>query len=278
MTGQPEFLLVDETLPALVARTGLPAYDFDFRTFFPCRPARACPAGAAAVARVGAFENYEQWHAEKSAEGVSLLHTPEEHLRCSQLPHWYPLISDLTPRSRWYADAPGAEDVEREFGWPVFVKGGRQTSRHRRSLSIVRTAGEYRAAVAAYRADPILRWQTMVVREFVPLRPVEDGGGDRIPASFEFRTFWWRGRCVGAGRYWWDGRRYDWAAGERREAMALAGEAARRLNVGFLVVDVAMTALGRWVVIECNDGQESGYAGVAPLALWANVLAAEAGR
>jgi len=44
--------------------------------------------------------------------------------------------------------------------------------------------------------------------------------------------------------------------------------------VPFLVVDVAITAKGRWIVIECNDAQESGYAGVSPLALWTSILGA----
>jgi len=42
--------------------------------------------------------------------------------------------------------------------------------------------------------------------------------------------------------------------------------------VPFLVVDVAQTEAGRWVVIECNDGQESGYAGVSPFGLWQKIV------
>jgi hypothetical protein len=38
-----------------------------------------------------------------------------------------------------------------------------------------------------------------------------------------------------------------------------------------------MTADGNWIVIECNDGQESGYAGVLPLAMWAKMIAIEGG-
>jgi hypothetical protein len=55
----------------------------------------------------------------------------------------------------------------------------------------------------------------------------------------------------------------------------VAGEAARRLAIVFLVVDVAQAADGRWIVIECNDGQESGYAGISPLGIWQNVLGIE---
>jgi hypothetical protein len=64
---------------------------------------------------------------------------------------------------------------------------------------------------------------------------------------------------------------------EREEdaALAVAREAAWRLRVPFLVVDVAQTVEGRWLVIECNDGQESGYAAVPPSELWQQIFAIE---
>jgi len=65
---------------------------------------------------------------------------------------------------------------------------------------------------------------------------------------------------------------------EQREALALGREVARRVDVPFLVVDVAQEVSGRWIVIECNDGQESGFAGVSPFALWRNILEQEAAR
>jgi len=49
-------------------------------------------------------------------------------------------------------------------------------------------------------------------------------------------------------------------------------------DVLVLVVDVAQSIDGRWIVIECNDGQESGYAGVSPIGLWQNIIALEKAR
>ncbi len=71
------------------------------------------------------------------------------------------------------------------------MKGGRQTSRHKKSLAIIDGAEAYARALEAYARDPILCWQDLVCRRFVPLRPVEEAAvPDRIPSSFEFRTFW----------------------------------------------------------------------------------------
>jgi hypothetical protein len=53
----------------------------------------------------------------------------------------------------------------------------------------------------------------------------------------------------------------------------VARQAASRLHVAFLVIDFAKAADWRWIVIECNDAQESGYVGIPPQALWRQVLA-----
>ena len=273
-----DLLHIDDTLWVLTAPTGVSVYDFAFDRFLPCRRPWERPATVEAVARTGAFEDYPARYAELLAGGVRLLHTPDQHLVSSTLPGWYPLLADLSPRSIWFDTPPDATTVGDALGWPIFVKGMRQTSRHNRALAIITDPDAFVRAMEAYARDPILGWQGVVCREFVPLRPVEDTDPQRIPASFEFRTFWWRGQLVGLGRYWWESRPYGLTDDERSRVVAVADEAARRVAVPFLVVDVAQAADGRWVVIECNDGMESGYAGVSPIGLWQNVVGIERAR
>jgi hypothetical protein len=273
-----DLLHLDHAMWVLVAPTGVPIYDFAFDRFFPCRRPWQRPAVVEAVARIGAFDNYPAQYAELLATGVRLVHGPEQHLRSSTLPGWYPLLADLTPRSVWFDSPPDAVTVGAALGWPVFVKGIRQTSRHNRSLAIVTGPADFDRAMDAYARDPILGWQGVACREFVPLRPVEDTNPQRIPASFEFRTFWWRTQLVGLGRYWWEARPYGLTDDERSQAVAVAGEAARRVAVPFLVVDVAQSVDGRWIVIECNDGMESGYAGASPIGLWQTIVRIEQAR
>ncbi|MFH1300939.1 MAG: ATP-grasp domain-containing protein [Planctomycetota bacterium] len=273
MNQHRDLIQLDNTVWVLSAATGILIYDFDFRSAFPCRQREWGNSDeVTVVGRMGAFSDYVAQYAEFLKEGIRLVHTPEEHLRASQLPGWYPLIENLTPRSQWFEEIPKVEQIESEFDWPVFIKGIRQTSHHQRKLSIVESADDCRFALEHYQADSILGWQSLVVREYVPLRQVEDPQVDRIPSSFEFRTFWWQGTCVGAGRYWWEGQRYDWTESEKTAALELAVEAAKRVAVPFLVIDLAMTNEGKWTVIECNDGQESGYAGASPIGIWQNII------
>jgi ATP-grasp domain, R2K clade family 3 len=257
------------------ADTGLSVYDFPFDRFFSCRRPLYRPQEVCAIGRFGVTTDYERLYAELQARGVSLIHSPPQYLLASELTHWYNHIEDLTPRSVWFDQPPPRPTIEELFQWPVFIKGSRQTNRHQAELSIVRSGDEYDRVAQLYQANSILNWQPFVCREFVPLREVKGSTGDKVPPRYEFRTFWWKGECVGAGPYWACFANYDWTPSEKLEALSLAEEVARRVSVTFLVVDVAQTADGRWLVIECNDGQESGYAGVAPIALWNNIIAAE---
>lgn len=251
---------------------GLAVYDFDFRQYFDCRTPYLAAAELPGIARVGAFDDYAVFFAGALSAGVRLLNSPEEQSRCASLPQWYPLIAAHTPRSRWYRGIPSFDEIVAEFALPVFVKGARQTSRHRADASVIRNRADYDRVVAFFQADAVLHWQEFVCREFVPLRKIEGDSGDKVAPSFEFRTFWHRGRLLGAGRYWYAVPAYGWTESEQVEALELAAKVAAKLDCGFLVVDLAMTADGRWIVIECNDGMESGYAGVSPFALWRHLL------
>lgn len=259
---------------------GIPIYDFAFDQFFACRRPYDRPREVETIARTGALDSYEAAYAELLADGVRLVHSSNQYLRATRLPLWYPLLQDLTAKSLWFSGPPDPKQIEAELGWPIFMKGARQTSRHRRKLSIIAGPDDLQRALEDYARDPILGWQDVVCRQLLPLRPVEDPDPERIPSSYEFRTFWWRGELAGCGRYWWQGVEYDLAPDERGPALSIAREAARRVDVPFLVVDIAQRVDGTWVVIECNDGQESGYAGVSPFALWQEVvrLAREAKR
>ena len=246
-------------------------YDFPFDRHFACsRPPPTSPVTA--LARVGGIADYPRYHQRWLEEGVRLLHDPEQHRRAAELPGWYPLLEGLTPRSLWFRDPPSIDAVAAQLGWPLFMKGTRTTAGQTHSLSLIRGPREFAAALRAYARNPLLHWQDIVLREFLPLRFVEDLGGDRIPSSFEFRTFWWNGELVGFGRYWWEGQRYAPTDAERAAAIALAAVAARQVAVPFLVVDVAQDTAGKWWVVECNDGQESGFGDVDPVALWRAIL------
>ncbi len=267
-----DLLLVEEAVWLLTQQTNNPAYDFAFDSTFACRRPWQRPGDVTAVARVGAPPDYDGLFSHLADCGITLVNSPRQHLNGSELPEWYPCIADVTPRSAWYDSPPPSSVVADSIGWPVFVKGARQTSRHDPRKCIAREPTEYEQLIEEYRRDAILGWQQCVIREFVRLRPVQCSFTIKIQPSFEFRTFWWQKQLVGAGPYWSQFANYAWTNAERDACLAVAGAAAARVDCPFLVVDMAQTLDGDWIVIECNDAQESGYAGVSPFALWNEII------
>lgn len=266
-----DLILVNDAFWVIVRRTDNPAYDFSFESSFACRRPWDRPSSVTAIARVGAPSDYSGFSRLCQDHGISLVNADDQHLAGSELPKWYGAISDSTPKSRWFASPPSVAQIEQSIGWPVFVKGARQTSRHNPAKAIARNRAEYRQLAQRFQDDPILRWQQCVVRQFVALRPVPSKATAKIAPSFEFRTFWFHGQLAGAGPYWSDTASYSWTSRERDECLAVAKSAADAVHCPFLVVDMAQTIDGQWIVIECNDGQESGYAGVSPYALWNSI-------
>ncbi|RYZ46667.1 MAG: DUF4343 domain-containing protein [Sphingobacteriales bacterium] len=253
--------------------THVPAYDFNFRQYFETKSV-IDETLAPLVLRVGAIADYAAQYRQMADEGIQLINTLAEHERASLLPHWYPLIEDLTPRSTWYESLPSVMALRQDFAWPVFIKGERQTNRHRRSLSVARNEQEYGHIRSSWESDPVLGWQRMICREFVPLRKIAAAQGDALQVSEEYRVFLWKGAVAGFGPYW-PQQQHHVTGADLRAVKVLAETVAARVQVPFLVVDVARTEAGTWIVIELNDAQESGYAGVSRIDLWTNILALE---
>ena len=261
---------IERKLIVISEEVGVSSYDFNFDLHFSCDHPYQLEREELCVLRIGPLPDYEAEFNEKLEMKLRLVNTPAEHKLASELESWYPVLEDLTPRTAVFDALPSVEEIEANFRWPIFLKGSRQTSRHNPDLSVIRSRSHYEVAAQQYRDDSILHWQKPVIREFVPLVAVAGEVPGKVQPSLEYRSFWWHGVCVGWERYWHQVAPYDYADAEA--GLAVAQQAAQRLKVPFLVVDFAKTADGRWIVIECNDAQESGYNGVQPQLLWKQVL------
>ncbi|APR87413.1 putative membrane protein [Minicystis rosea] len=270
-------LLLEDTIFVLARPFGVPSYDFDFERSFACKHPIYLPEGVEVAARVGPIADYPGFFEMLETTGIRLVNDPDASFRANDLRGWYPRIADLTARSLWFEGEPDLDRVEREIGFPVFVKTVQQTLRHRHDVSIVADRASLARAVDAYRSDPVLGAQPLVFREYLSLAPLPSTPrhAERIPGGREIRSFFWRGRIVGAGAYWSRDGGYTPSPAERTAALTLAEEAARRVDVPFLVVDAAQRIDGSWVVIETNDAQESGYTGVSPMELWRSIIEVE---
>lgn len=256
----------------LQQNTGNDVYDFNFRNNFDCKSVIS-EVEVPVLLHIGAIEDYAGIEAALDELGMKLLVHEVEHIRCSTIEKWYPALKDRTPFTRVYDQLPDAQEILKEFSFPIFVKGNRQTNRHKRSQCIIENIEQYDALRKEWRHDSILSWQKVAVREHVPLLELDsESFPDQVPISYEFRFFYFEGKCMAYGPYWYMGRQYSLPENELTEVLKLTDWAAERLGVIFPAIDVAKTASGEWIIIEVNDAQESGFVGVNPLVLWNNTI------
>ncbi|MDU0940097.1 MAG: ATP-grasp domain-containing protein [Clostridiales bacterium] len=262
----------------LQKKTNNDVYDFDFRNHFECRSV-VSESNNPVLLHVGAVGNYSEVVNALAKIGMKPLVSETEHLRCSTIENWYPLLKEKTQFTVVYYELPDLDVLLEHFSFPVFIKGNRQTNRHKKSQCIIENEDAYNRLRAEWKADDVLHWQKVAIREFVPLLAIDaESYPDQVPVSYEFRFFYFEGKCMGYGPYWYMGRRYSLGQDELKEVLRLTDWAAEKLGASFPAIDVAKTASGEWILIEVNDAQESGFVGINPLVLWNNTLDAMQNR
>lgn len=247
-------------------------YDYNFRNNLDCRSI-VSETENPVLLHIGAIEDYAGIETYLEENGMKLLIHEAEHLRCSTIEKWYPSLKEKTPFTIVYDELPPIDELLKDFSFPVFIKGNRQTNRHKKSQCIIEDAEAYERLCLEWEKDPVLHWQKVAVREYVPLLTVDDVSfPDQVPISYEFRFFYFEGKCMGYGPYWYMGHTYTMLPEDIAPALELADWAAERLMVSFPAIDLAKTASGEWIIIEVNDAQESGFVGLNPIPLWKNTI------
>lgn len=247
-------------------------YDFNFRHYFDCQSV-VSEIQEPVLLHMGAVDNYPKLESELESMGMHLLIDNDEHLRCSTIEKWYPVLKEKTPYTKVYDELPDADILQEAFSFPIFIKGNRQTNKHNRRKCIIENAEDYEELRKTWAEDNILFWQKAAVREYLPLLTVDDTSyPEQVPVSYEFRFFYFDGKCVGYGPYWYMGNLYDMNPKHLESALELANWASTKMNSIFIAIDLAMTAEGKWIIIEVNDAQESGFVGAEPIKLWTNII------
>ena len=261
-------------ISVLLRKTGNDVYDFNFRNHFECKSVMS-GMDEPVLLHIGAIVDYASVEETLKEIGMVTLISEEEHLRCSTIECWYPLIKDRTPFTKIYDELPSTDNLLQDFSFPVFIKGNRQTNHHKKSQCIIENVEAYEKLREEWKSDDILSWQKAAVREYIPLQIIDETSfPDMVPLSYEFRFFYFEGKCMAYGPYWYMGKKYALQKEELDSVLKLTDWVSDQLDVIFLAIDVAKTSNGDWIVIEVNDAQESGFVGVNPVVLWNNTIEA----
>jgi hypothetical protein len=216
--------------------------------------------------------HYEAIHAAALTKNIRIINAPDEFRRAEEFDRFYPRLGELTARSAVADSLEACEAAAVEMGYPVFVKGTIQSLKSKGvEACVAHDASQLRAIAGRILQSHRRSLGKVIVRELVALRHSRTGPGG-FPLGREYRLFVLRGEVVGLG-YYWEGEDAlaELHAGERETLIALACEAARRVAVPYLTVDIGQRDNGDWLVIEVGDAQFSGLSQVPIHALWSRL-------
>lgn len=199
--------------------------------------------------------------------GAQLINDYNQHRYIADMGNYLVDLHDLTPKT--WTDITAIPDKG------PFVLKGETNSRKNNWLRDMYAEDKKQAIEVHNRLtnDGLLSTQKIYIRQYVPLVKYMDGVNG-MPVTKEFRFFIAYGKILCGGYYW---QNYVDDMGFKPNVNEVPREFLQKViaRIGnqsnFYVIDVGQTLSGEWIVIELNDGQQSGLSCNDPDDLYDNL-------
>lgn len=197
--------------------------------------------------------------------GAQPINTYRQHCYVADLRNWYYDLSEFTPRT-WFA----LDQIPRDGG-PFVIKGATNSKKHLWSTHCF--AQDWQTAKDVYlrlAEDTTIGVQPIYIRQYVPLHNLAQGLNG-LPISKEFRFFVLDEQIVASGFYWSSHvDEIETSLDAKEVPLDLLYRIIDKVKdkIRFWVMDVAQTETGEWILIELNDGQQSGLSCIEPSSLY----------
>lgn len=212
---------------------------------------------------------------EKSLKEINsrLVNSYAQHRYIADMRNWYEDFKDITPKTYFSISELPNDETSR---W--FLKGETNSKKFQWKTHCF-AIGKRNAieTMCRLQQDGFISTQEIYAREFVPLQTyMESFSG--LPITKEFRVFIGYGKVLGVGYYW--ASHVNDLEEEGIEIPKVSeipqtflSDICNRVKhkAPFVVIDVAQTRSGDWIVIELNDGQMSGLSMVNPKEMYENL-------
>ena len=238
------------------------------KKYFDVTFSRVNQADLLVIGRYSVIPFYHELQNDLLIQNSHLINSTLEHQYIACFDYYYDLTK-VTPKT-WF-------EVQHlpEQG-PFFLKG-KTNSRKIQGLNNVRAENKKEAIALYFKMlnDPELAEQGIIFRDFVNLEKISEGV-DGFPFSNEWRLFFYKDELLAYGYYWVNSDIILSNDQLPAEALDFAKEQAKIVmeQTNFFVMDIARTAEGKWIIIELNDGQQSGLSNVDPEELYSNLAKA----
>lgn len=226
-------------------------------------PAAPSPRNAVYRGWMVPSTRYATLYAALQERGYALQTSPAGYKLCHELPEWYPLLQNATPKSVWiphippFAKSEIATALQQLGSNAAIVKDFVKSEKHAWfEACFVPDASEVEHAFAV--ANELVRRRDkdfeggLVIREFISLRRVAATQQVGPPPAEEWRIFWIQHRAAIVVQGFESGE-----VGVPPETLQFEALAAR-VKSPFFTMDIARNENGEWIVIELGDGQVAG--------------------
>jgi len=222
------------------------------------------PDNSLVIGRYSVLPFYKELEDELAFKNCILINSMEQHEYIADICNYYQDIKDFTPKTytQWG-----------DIGDGRWVVKGKTNSRKFRWNTHMYAEGRSQLldAIRNLHQDQMIADQGIVVREYVPLAKLGEGING-LPISKEWRCFCYKNNILATGFYWGNFQELDPGSlpkGGLDFVQKIADIISLKTN--FFVIDVAEKEDGGFIVIEINDGQQSGLSMVDPKELYSHL-------
>jgi hypothetical protein len=212
--------------------------------------------GDLVIGRYSVLPFYHEQYRDVQLAGATLINSFLQHRYVADIAAWYPDLKPYTPET-WLRP----EDVPREEDGPFVLKGNTNSRKFDWKTHMF-AANRKAVDDVAWRLnmDGLIGHQEVCVRRYVPLFKYGEGLNG-LPITKEFRFFVCDGIVLSGGYYWSSHLDVVSEIPSIEEVptswlQEVVDIVCRRIP--FVVIDVAITAEGKPIVVELNDAQMSG--------------------
>lgn len=197
-----------------------------------------------------------------AAKNIVLITDPDAYMLTHELPGWYPLLADQTPRSVWLPwqgrlDIAAIMQLLEQFGdRPLILKDYVKSRKHEWFEACFIPAASDAAAVERVTRrflEGVEPSGGLVYREYVALQPIGSHPRSGMPLTEEYRLFFFDAAPIAAVAYWDEQTGHSIELPLDRFSLVAAGIPSR-----FFTMDVARRSDGDWTIVELGDGQVAG--------------------
>lgn len=243
--------------PAFVVRKSLDVdneFDVISKYFYTTHYRTEVPPNSLVFGRYSFLPFYKELEEEVGLNGSKLSNSLEQHEYIAIAKNWISDLSSFTPKTyeNWFNIPEGS----------YIVKGSTNSKKSNWNTHMfAETKDDVRKVAERLMDDTHIISQGLIIREYIPLISYgEDING--LPITNEWRFFFYKDKLLSYGWYWaiypdiFELHRPAISS----DAIALAQEIAHTVSksANFFVLDMAQTRSGDWILIEVNDGNQSG--------------------